>query len=424
MFNPTLIARTILLNVAFAVVALALAMSVAARPQGPTERQRALDLYESQNMVAALPLLEKVAAANPNDVAVISRLGFALYATSVTEQDPVLRQKIRERARQTLLRGRSLGDNSNLTNMVLEALATPDATQLPFSNIQTAEVAIREGEQAFVRGDMDKAIAAYKRALAADPHLYDAALYAGDAEFKKAMNSTDAAYRNEHFDASGVWFAKAIAINPNRETAYRYWGDALDAQGKTNEARDKFVDAIVAEPYGRQAYVGLTQWGQRHRVALGHPKIEVPSNVNSTKPGEINITIDPQALKSTGDDGSAAWMLYGITRASWMSKKDGSLSDKFRSSYPSEAAYRHSLAEEVEALRLVAESAQAQVKDKRATKLTISLENLLSLHSAGLLEPYVLFVRPDDGIARDYAPYRAANGEKLRRYWLNVAIIR
>src|SRR6185503_10491864 len=104
--------------------------------------------------------------------------------------------------------------------------------------IQAAEVAIREGEQAFMRGDMDKAIAAYRRALAADPHLYDAALYAGDAEFKKAMNSTDAPFRSEHFDASGVWFAKAIAIDPNRETAYRYWGDALDAQGKTNEARD------------------------------------------------------------------------------------------------------------------------------------------------------------------------------------------
>src|SRR5437879_8137856 len=41
---------------------------------------------------------------------------------------------------------------------------------------------------------------------------------------------------------------KAIAIDANRETAYRYWGDALDAQGKTNLARDKFVEAIVAEP--------------------------------------------------------------------------------------------------------------------------------------------------------------------------------
>jgi tetratricopeptide (TPR) repeat protein len=308
--------------------------------------------------------------------------------------------------------------------MVLEALSMPDATQVPFSNIQTAEAAIRDGEQAFVRGDMDKAIAAYKRALEADPHLYDAALYAGDAEFKKAMNSTDAQYRSDHFDASGVWFSKAIAIDPNRETAYRYWGDALDAQGKTNEARDKFIDAIVAEPYGQRAYVGLTQWGRRHNVGLGHPKIEVPSNVSSNKPGEITVSIDPQSLKGPNDDGSAAWLLYGMVRSSWMNKKDGSLSDKFRKAYPNETIYRHSLAEETDALRMVVQSAQEQVKDKRATKLTISLENLISLYNAGFLEPYVLFVRPDEGIARDYLAYRQTNRDKLRRYWSDVAIIK
>src|SRR6185503_20321630 len=110
-------------------------------------------------------------------------------------------------------------------------------------------------------------------------------------------------------DAAGVWFAKSIAIDANRETAYRYWGDALDAQEKTDEARDKFVEAIVAMPYNRTAYVGLTQWGQRHNVSLGHPRIDVPSNVTSNKPGEINITVDELTLKGN-DDGSAAWMMY------------------------------------------------------------------------------------------------------------------
>ena len=60
--------------------------------------------------------------------------------------------------------------------------------------------------------------------------------------------------------AAGAY--KAIAIDENRETAFRYWGDGLMRRGK-HQARDKFVDAIVAEPYGRRAYVGLTQWGSR-----------------------------------------------------------------------------------------------------------------------------------------------------------------
>jgi len=104
--------------------------------------------------------LEKVALASPNDPVILSRLGFALYATSATEKDPALRKSMRERARTVLTRSQSLGDNSNLTGMVLEALANPDSTQLPFSNIKTAEAAIREGEAAFVAGNMDNAIAA------------------------------------------------------------------------------------------------------------------------------------------------------------------------------------------------------------------------------------------------------------------------
>src|SRR5262245_20664742 len=260
MFNSTLTATRIILNLRAATIMLALVTIAAAQTQDPAERQHAIDVYNSQNMVAALPLLEKVALAYPDDPVVLSRLGFALYSNSVEEKNPAIRQKMRDRARSVLLKSLSLGDDSNLTKMVLDALSGPDKSQIPFSNIQTAEAAIREGEAAFVRGDMDQAIAAYKRALEADPGLYDAALYAGDAEFKKGYNSTDPQLRSDHFNAAGVWFGKAIAINPDRETAYRYWGDALDAQGRTNDARDKFVEAIITDPYSRNPYVGLTQW--------------------------------------------------------------------------------------------------------------------------------------------------------------------
>lgn len=421
MLNLTLLTKRLLL-----LSGLALFISqptIFAQPQNDAERQRAIDVYESQNMVGALPLLEKVALTYPNDPAILSRLGFTLYAVSVDEKDAAKRQKMRERALSVLRRSQKLGDNSNLTQMTVAALEGPDATQLPFSDIRTAEAAIREGETAFMRGDMDKAIAAYERALKADPRLYDAALYAGDAEFKKAMNSTEPQFRNDHFNASGVWFAKAIAIDANRETAYRYWGDALDAAGKLTDARDKFVDAIVAQPYTQSSYVGLTQWAEKHQINLGHPKIEIPSSVSSPKPGEVNIAIDPSTLKGS-DDGSNAWIMYGVVRAGWLDKKDGSRSEKFARAYPGETAYRHSLAEETEALRTVAQSVQADMKANKIKQLTISLDNLVRLQTAGLLEPFILFARPDQGIARDYGAYRAANRDKLRRYWLEIAIIK
>ena len=413
MSNSTLTAKRIFLNICLGMIAaFACSVVILARPQDPSERQRALELYEANNLVAALPLLERVAAANPNDPAVLSRLGFALYANSVDVKDPAQRQKMRERARTTLLHSQSLGDNSNLTRMALDALSAPDGTQVPFSNIKAAELAIREGEAAFVRGDLDKAIAAYKRALESDPQLYDAALYAGDAEYKKANNSTAAQYRSDHFDAAGVWFAKAIAINPDRETAYRYRGDALDAQGKINEARDKFVDAIVAQPYTRNSFVGLTQWAGRHKVALGHPKIE-PPNSTRTENGKTTLSIDPKTLNS--NDGSNNWLMYDLTRIAW-SKTD------FFKNYPAEKVYRHSLKEETAALRMVAEAAARDLKSGKVKSLETSLDNLIKLNNAGLLEAYVLFARPDDGIVRDYIAYRKENREKLRRYWLEVVI--
>lgn len=396
-------------------------LNALAQSQNQTEREQALALYESNNFVGALPLLEKVAAANPKDPVILSRLGFALYATSATEKDPALRQKIRERARKTLLQSQSLGDNSNLTQITLDALSQGDGATVPFSNMKAAESEIRKGEEAFVRGDMDQALAAYKHALELDPSLYDAALYAGDVEFKKAYTSKDESFRKEHFEQAGIWFAKAIAINADRETAYRYWGDALDALGKSEEARDKFVDAIVAEPYSRRAYMGLSQWGDRHQVALGHPKIDIPTSVTSKKPGEVNITIDELALKGS-DDGATAWIVYGIIRTSWMDKKEGGRSEKFARAYPTESAYRHSLGEELDALRGVLESVQVQTKEKRVKKLSPSLENLMKLKDAGLIEPYILFVRPDEGIGRDYLAYRKANRDKLRQYWLKIVV--
>jgi tetratricopeptide (TPR) repeat protein len=413
MHSQSLTAKRIFLNAGLVIVStLVFAAGAFAGAQDPSERQRALDLFEANNLVAALPLLEKVAAATPNDPVILSKLGFALYANSAEEKDPALRQKMRDRAKATLLRSRSLGDNSNLTTMVLDTLSAPDITQIPFSNIQAAEAAIREGEAAFVKGDLDKALAAYKRALESDPNLYDAALYAGDVEFKKGSNSTDPQYRSDHFDAAGVWFAKAIAIDANRETAYRYWGDALDAQGKTDLARDRFVDAIVAEPYGRRAYVGLRQWGQRHQVTLGHPRIQ-PPNSTSTQDEKTTLSIDPKTLNS--NDGSNEWLMYDLTRMAWSK-------GEFFKNYPDEKVYRHSLKEEAAALRMVAEAAAKDLKSGKIKTLEVSLESLVRMNDNGLLEPYILFARPDQGIALDYAAYRKANREKLRRYWLEVAI--
>jgi hypothetical protein len=105
-------------------------------------------------------------------------------------------------------------------------------------------------------------------------------------------------------------------------------------------------------------------------------------------------------------------MVYSIARAAWMTGA------KFSEEFPNEKQYRHSLREESAALRLTAESVLTQLKEGKLkeSSLDVSIANLLKVHNDGLLEPFVLLAKADDGIARDYAEYRKNNRDKLRRY--------
>jgi len=424
-FKHSLTAKRIFLNTCLStMVALVFSMNVSVIAQQTdyeAEKQRVAQLLDESKTVQALPILEKLAAQNPKDRDVQFYLGFCILAKTADIKDSAARKQERVRARSHLVRAKELGMADALLDQMLASIP-PDGGDMPkFSSNPEAESAMNDGESAYAHGDLDKALAAYTRALQIDPKLYHAALFAGDMQFKRGHNSTDAAERSAFFDKAGEWFSKAIAIDPNIETAYRYWGDALLEYGKNDEARTKFIDAIVADPYNQLVYSGLSKWGRQNQVQLGHPRIDIPTNVTSNKAGEINITIDDLMLKEK-DDGSAAWLMYSIVRANWMNKKDGTLSDKFAKAYPNETSYRHSLAEEMDALRLVLESVQTQTKEKKVKKLTPSLENLKKLNDAGLLEAYMLFAKPDKGIARDYDTYRKANRDKLRRYWSEIVI--
>jgi tetratricopeptide (TPR) repeat protein len=419
MFKHSLTAKRIFLNACLsisAILILSTDASVAAQnPDYASERQRAMELFDEQKFAAAMPLLEKLVKIKTDDVTVWEQLGWSTMVVAASMKDPTARKQARERARQAFLRAKELGDDSNLLHAGLEGVSGPDPADATFSKNKQADTAMREAEAAYSRGDLAKALSDYERAFELDPELYEAALFAGDMEFKKGYNSTDPQSRSDAFNRAGVWFAKAIAVGADRETAYRYWGDALDAQGKTNEARDKFVDAIVAEPYKRGVYAGLTQWADRHNVGMGHPKIDQPPpSMKSEKSGDqTTVLIDPGKLDSKNP--ARYWSFYDLTRATYKTAS-------FAKEYPDEKEYRHSLKEEATALRIVAEIASRDLKDGKVKSLDESLSNLIKLNDAGLLEAYILFARPDQGIARDYETYRKANREKLRRYWLEVVI--
>ena len=377
------------------------------------ERQRAMQLYDQNKFTEAIPLLEKLIKTSPNDMIAFERLGWATLVVSNSIKYPQARKAGRERARAYLLRAQELGDDSNLLRTALGNLAGADPADLAFSNNAEADRAMREGEEAHSKGELDKAITAYQRALQLDPKLYFAPLFIGDMYFKKGYQASDPRVKKEQMDKAGEWFARAIAIDENVETAYRYWGDALMHLGNQQEAKEKFVDAIIAEPGNDKGYMGLAQWGQRNRIGMAHPEIEIPVKLSLSADKKLDVSFDPALRDST--DGSGAWEHYGLVRARWVS-------EDFAKAFPGEKVYRHTLREETEAMRKAAEVAAEWLKSGKTKSLSSSLAALIKLNDAGLLEPFIFFNRVDQGIALDYPAYRQANRDKLRRYWKEFVI--
>ena len=360
------------------------------------DRKTAMDLYDQNRFEDALPLLEELTVTYPKDAVLLERLGMCLNAHAVTLKDYEARRQMRLRARQAFLRAKALGDNSDLLQTALSEIPE-DGSDSPYSSKKDVDDAMRAAEAAFSKGDLVGALAGYALVLKLDPQNYQAAVFSGDSCFKQ-----------KDYDASYVWFAKAVTIDPDQELAYRYWGDALYAAGKNSEARQKFIEAIVASPYERLSWVGLTQWADRNGVKLTQPNIKSPNSI-STSGNTTNIMIDPNTLGKK--DGTESWLLYAITRANWKN-------EEFHKNFPNEKDYRHSLAKESNALGMVADAVSENLASKqiKSEDLNQQLALLIKIKSEGFLEPYILLARADAGIAQDYATYRNGHREKLVEY--------
>jgi tetratricopeptide (TPR) repeat protein len=362
-----------------------------------SDAAKANDLYLSGKQIDALPLYEKLAKQFPNEALYQERLAGCLSAESSQLTDPAEIKAIRTRIRDAAKRAVELGD----PNRIMKDFANldPDAVPAAAGANSPGAVLLNEGEKAFAAGDFKSAIDKYTAALDADPKLYEAALYAGDT-----------AYAQHDLPTAAKWFARAIAIDPNRETAYRYWGDAILKYGNDpTAARDKFIDAIVAEPYKNLTWQGIENWTARQSAVLMPPKIQRPAGptVDPKNPKNVNITIDFAMVDDKKNPAAAAWMMYPLIRASYHT-------ELFAKEFPDEKEYRHSLKEESAALNSVVDSLKE--RKIKPDKLDESLRNLLELDKAGMLDCWILLNGADQGIAQDYPAYRKDHRQLLHDY--------
>ena len=364
-------------------------------------RRQAAELLQQTKYTEALPILEKIATLQPDDGETQFYLGFALIGQAVNTKDDAARKALRVRGRNAFVKAKALGFYEARLDALILSLPEDGSDAAGFSTNAKANQLMKEGEALFSQGKPDEALKKYQEALEVDPKVYHAALFSGDIYLQK-----------KDWAQAEVWYQKAIAIDPTKETAYRYSATPFMRQGKMDQARDRYVEAFITEPYNKFARAGLIQWAEETQTSLAHPDIDIPTNVTFDEKGDAKINLDPSALLSGTDDGSFAWISYGATRSEWRKTK-------FAKTFPGEKVYRHSLAEEADALRAVVSLATS---DKRTKKLNPSLAKLKKLDESGLLEAYILIARPDEGIAQDHEAYLKQNRDKLRRYLLEYVV--
>jgi tetratricopeptide (TPR) repeat protein len=360
------------------------------------EAAKANVLFQAGKRIEALPLYRDLAKLNPSEVVYQVRLADCLGAASMQTNDPAQVKALRIEERDAARRAVALGDKANYI-LAMTSL-DPDAPVMIAPESAGGEL-LQEGEKAFAAGDFATAMTKYVAAAEADPHLYEAPLYAGDT-----------AYTRQDLATAAHWFAIAIEVDANRETAYRYWGDAILRYGNDPEAaKEKFIDAIVAEPYNKFAWQGLQQWAVHEKAVILPPKIDRPPapEVDQKNPNTTNITIDAGSLDDKKNPGGFAWMMYSLVRA-------GYRGDVFKKDFPNEKEYRHTLKEEDAALSAVVSGLKE--KKIKPSKLGESLRNLLEVSDAGMLDCWILINGADEGIAKDYAAYRDGHRQLLHDY--------
>ncbi len=363
-------------------------------------RAKAYDLINKDRYLEAIPLLEQIILTDPEDAEASFYYGFTLIVKASGLSDKDAAKATRMRARTALIKAKELGYQDKVLDAFIDSIPLDGSLPGQFSKNEQAEKLMSEGEGEFTKGKYDAALKLYGDALKLDPTIYEAALFSGDMCFRK-----------KDFSNAEIWYQRAISIDPNRETAYRYSASPLMEQKKYDIALDRYVEAFIVEPYSKFASSGLTRWGTETGSRLGHPRFDIPK-YDPEKDSKSSSTI---TLDSSENRSLLAWLGYAATRNKWRESK-------FSKSYPDEESYRHSVLEEADALRSVAKIAK-ELKAK-STKLDPQLEILLELDEKGLLEAFVIMAIPDEGIAQDHRDYLRTNRAKLRRYVLEYVILR
>ncbi len=380
------------------IVALVFALTVGAGPatlaqDTDPDRDEAVRLIEENKYLEALPILEKIVLSYPNDAELWAHFGIAIITNSVVLKTPEERKEEQARGVKALRRAAQLGTENDRALDLLEQFDEADGQDNFMSDNPEVEKALREGEAYFGRGEYDSAFREYEKAHKLDPKNYEAVLFMGDCR-----------YAQKNYPEAVVYFSQAAEMDPDREMAHRFWGDALLFQEKFDEAREKFINSVIAEPYGRMGWSSLKRWADATEGEFEFFEIVPPGN-------ELGGTIEIKDSLLEIENGTIHWKEYPKTLLKLSVTRNDEEEDTPR------------FADDVAAWKAVA---AAYRKDLKAGKIKYpdhNLVNLLRLDDEGLLEAYILLLRPHEHYAQDYFAYRKANRGLIRTFIIRYVLM-
>jgi len=355
------------------------------------------DFLKTGDYDKACALYETWLAQNPYDAEAHYSYGAALKLQASATNDEKIAATLTKKARSHALMAAALGSTDPMLSGLLQTTAPDyDKTKKTLSTDSKAHDYMAQAEKAFVQRRFEEAGRLYQKALKHDPKSYHATLFTGDSYYAAGAGNLSLAIE---------WFQKAIALDPDKEIAHRYLGDALRKAGKRDEAIAEYIAALIAEPF-----VNLPRARVENIARDENPLFKTSPLRDVPMPStEVNPTNKTISLVLNPANNNPMMVAYVTARADW-TKTEGT------KRFPAD---RHHCAEE-EAAGLRAFAAKVfELNDEKNTDASNYLAAAVAiqkLDEAGLLEAAIYLDRADKDIAQDYPAYREKHRDLLERY--------
>jgi tetratricopeptide (TPR) repeat protein len=383
------------------------------------ERAQADQLSQQQKLAEAMPLYADLVRQDPTVTEFAERYAAVLFNSIAGTPDLAGKLELFHKGEAELQRAQAMGDNSPfsftlqrfINRSPLPAFAKVPQGALPptrgylYEGSDKARAIEAQADASFAKKDLPSALTLYLSAAAADPAWYDA-----------AMNVSRTYAAQQDPGNAAKWLAKAIAIDPDRETAYHGWGDMLLALDKPQDARGKYELAIAAEPYNPLVWTGFARWARTAHFSLTAPLVTHPE----FKVSDGQLVSDPALTHETGN-GRSAWLAYEKVRVAHGATVSAqrTLAGSFAPDGTfTPAGYVHTAAEELDALHALLRDLDAKIAAGTVTeeKLDPPLKALRRIETDNLLEPFIYISFYDAGIAQGYPRYRDAHRAEIVKY--------